>query len=308
MGTSLTEDQLRELGRLASTLTLCFDADAAGEEAALRGVRAALARDLRVRIVPLPAGRDPADLLADGREAFEHALEAAQTVLAFEVGRVLDRHGELGIDDTYAAARTVLAAAPATPERDEQVRRVASALRLDPETQAALVRPAGRTATPARSAARVRRRLDAHARLEREFLAAALALPGRGRALLSGEDVSGLLEQPEHAALLPWLRQRLDGGAAPPPPGLEPVAAEVVASAARYGLDGERAGPEEEGEQDRVLEHLWLRLQLHHLERRMTPLKEMLDSDDYSREGEQELSNLARAAEAIRHRMRAGGG
>jgi hypothetical protein len=39
MGTALTEHQLRELGRLTKRLYLCFDADAAGQEATLRGMR-----------------------------------------------------------------------------------------------------------------------------------------------------------------------------------------------------------------------------------------------------------------------------
>jgi hypothetical protein len=39
MGTSLTEEQLTELRRLCATLVLAFDADQAGQDAALRGMR-----------------------------------------------------------------------------------------------------------------------------------------------------------------------------------------------------------------------------------------------------------------------------
>src|SRR5581483_681525 len=42
MGTALTEAQLRELGRLTKRLFLCFDADAAGQEATLRGMELAV--------------------------------------------------------------------------------------------------------------------------------------------------------------------------------------------------------------------------------------------------------------------------
>src|SRR6185436_15199519 len=41
MGTALTERQLKELGRLARRLVLCFDGDAAGEDATLRGMELA---------------------------------------------------------------------------------------------------------------------------------------------------------------------------------------------------------------------------------------------------------------------------
>src|SRR5207248_3741702 len=41
MGTALTERQLKELARLTRRLYLCFDADAAGQEATLRGMKLA---------------------------------------------------------------------------------------------------------------------------------------------------------------------------------------------------------------------------------------------------------------------------
>ena len=42
MGTALTERQLQELQRLTRRLCLCFDADAAGEAATLRGMELAI--------------------------------------------------------------------------------------------------------------------------------------------------------------------------------------------------------------------------------------------------------------------------
>ncbi len=57
MGTALTEQQLRELKKLTSRVYLCFDADAAGEDATLRGMELAIAQSLDVRVVALPEGR-----------------------------------------------------------------------------------------------------------------------------------------------------------------------------------------------------------------------------------------------------------
>jgi len=62
MGTALTERQLKELSRLTNRVWLCFDGDAAGETATLRGMELAAAQGLDVRVVALPAGFDPADL------------------------------------------------------------------------------------------------------------------------------------------------------------------------------------------------------------------------------------------------------
>ena len=59
MGTALTEHQVRELGRLTKRLYLCFDADAAGQEATLRGMQLAVGQGFDVRVVALPKGRIP---------------------------------------------------------------------------------------------------------------------------------------------------------------------------------------------------------------------------------------------------------
>src|SRR5919201_3933772 len=64
MGTALTAEQVGELARLAPTVLLALDADAAGQEAMLRAARVAAGRKLALRVVPLPPGSDPAHLVA----------------------------------------------------------------------------------------------------------------------------------------------------------------------------------------------------------------------------------------------------
>src|SRR5262249_56369565 len=61
MGTALTEQQLKELGRLTKRVWLAFDGDAAGETATLRGMALAVQQGFDVKVVPLPPGIDPAD-------------------------------------------------------------------------------------------------------------------------------------------------------------------------------------------------------------------------------------------------------
>ncbi len=59
MGTALTERHVRELGRLTRIVYLCFDADAAGEAATLRGMELAHGEGLDVRVVGAPARHRP---------------------------------------------------------------------------------------------------------------------------------------------------------------------------------------------------------------------------------------------------------
>ncbi|MEI8106142.1 MAG: DNA primase [Actinomycetes bacterium] len=98
MGTALTEQQLRELGRLSKRISLAFDGDAAGESATLRGMELAVAQGFDVKVVALPPGIDPADDPA----GFEKQLEFATPYVLYrtrvEAERAVDREaGRLAV-------------------------------------------------------------------------------------------------------------------------------------------------------------------------------------------------------------------
>jgi DNA primase len=85
LGTALTERQIEMLWRLVETPILCFDGDAAGQRAAMRAISRALPL-LRpahsLRIVRLPAGLDPDDLIKrDGAQAMERMLAEPRGLL-----------------------------------------------------------------------------------------------------------------------------------------------------------------------------------------------------------------------------------
>ena len=78
LGTSLTEPHLALLWRLSPAPVLCFDGDKAGLRAAKRSIELALpflAPDRSLRLLRLPDGQDPDDLVrAGGAEAFAALL------------------------------------------------------------------------------------------------------------------------------------------------------------------------------------------------------------------------------------------
>ena len=169
MGTALTEAQLRELGRLTKRLFLCFDSDAAGEEATLRGMELAVAQGFDVRVVALPKGQDPADAPA----GFEERLSGAESYLVhrvrLELARAADRQ------EAWLRVRDVLEKAEDSPERQEALRIIGDTLDLPKETLTGIAPARGSQRrdsgiTPAKL-------LDAGARLERDALAAAFAHP-----------------------------------------------------------------------------------------------------------------------------------
>lgn len=58
-GTSLTDEQIKLIGRYTDNITVLFDGDAAGMKASLRGIDMILEKGLNVRIVIFPEGEDP---------------------------------------------------------------------------------------------------------------------------------------------------------------------------------------------------------------------------------------------------------
>ncbi|MBT6628439.1 MAG: DNA primase, partial [Gemmatimonadetes bacterium] len=81
-GTALTADQAQLLARYADRVVLIFDGDAAGSNAAVRGIDILLKTDLDVRVVTLPDGQDPDSLVREsGKEALDQLVNAAPAAL-----------------------------------------------------------------------------------------------------------------------------------------------------------------------------------------------------------------------------------
>jgi DNA primase len=226
MGTALTERQLGELGRLTRKVYLCFDADAAGQEATLRGMELAAAQGFEVKVVTLPRGQDP----ADAPEGFEERLQAAESYLLYRVRLELDRATDR--QEAFVRAREVLAKAEDSPERQEALRLLADRLDLPRETLSGLAPARGTAAAGAPEAPRL---LDAGDRLERDALAACLAHPSlvRGLTELTPEHFDSELNRRFRAVLV---GERED-------PELTGLKAELDARAAREAID-ERTGAE----------------------------------------------------------------
>ncbi|MFQ6117555.1 MAG: DNA primase, partial [Candidatus Bipolaricaulia bacterium] len=78
MGTALTEQQARLLRRYVERVVLAYDRDAAGQAAALRGMRALRNAGLDVQVALLPEDGDPDSLIrAQGATTFRATLDAA---------------------------------------------------------------------------------------------------------------------------------------------------------------------------------------------------------------------------------------
>lgn len=78
-GTALTPDHARILKRYVEEAVLCFDADTAGQNAAIRSLDPLLAAGLAVRVATVPSGKDPDQFIKEsGGEAFRDLLTRAE--------------------------------------------------------------------------------------------------------------------------------------------------------------------------------------------------------------------------------------
>ena len=188
MGTALTEAQVVELANAVGgggTIDLALDADESGLEAMVRAAALASSRDVTLRVVPLPDGLDPADLVArDGADRVRALIAEAVPFARFRVQHIL-AGAELGTpegrDRALAALRPVIGSLPAGITRDELVRQVASRLSLSADLAGSLL---ARNPAPRATAQAPRGVLDRGEQAEKTFLALCIALHDPGREAL----------------------------------------------------------------------------------------------------------------------------
>jgi DNA primase len=293
MGTSLTEEQVGILERVVSVLELCLDADRAGQDAMLRAARLAESRKLELRVVPLPEGTDPADLIASqGAEALRALVERSAPFIVFQVERILDRTDTRtaeGRDRALAELRPVLAEQPASVLLEDLLRRVAGRLDLSEKRLASLIAESGRARSaeqvPGHSSAPV---IDEVVRAERDFLVLCVSLPADGERMLVSIDPELLLTSEPLRRAARHLAGRLASPLADLPRDDEQLATTVADLVARAGS----AGPVSV----EALEHARLLLELGRVERAIRRARGA---------GSSGISDLAREREQVRQQIRA---
>ncbi len=228
MGTAITGEQVGKLSGMVTEVVLALDADSAGQEAMLRAQRVAAGRKMRLRVAAMPAGEDPAEMVAegDGAERFREIVGAAAELTAFQVGLVLDRTdvgSPAARDQALNEVAPILAAMGESITRDELVRQVAERLDLEP----ALVMGRAMAATPTtggegaadqrggrptpgsdpgpQAPPRRAAELTSRERRERALLAMCIALPAQGGEYLAKLTEAHLSVTGARAAA--WLRE-----------------------------------------------------------------------------------------------------
>jgi DNA primase len=87
-GTSLTEEQVQLLSRFTRNIIVLFDADSAGQKAALRSIEILLKQDFEVKVISLPKGEDPDSyIIKYGREKFDEEMLRARNFVEYQTAQ-----------------------------------------------------------------------------------------------------------------------------------------------------------------------------------------------------------------------------
>lgn len=82
-GTSLTLSQLKILKRYSENLITAFDMDIAGGSATKRGIDLAQKLDFNIKVITMPEGKDPAEVISEDSEAWKELVKGAKSIFDF---------------------------------------------------------------------------------------------------------------------------------------------------------------------------------------------------------------------------------
>jgi DNA primase len=169
LGTALTEEQLRQLQRYTNNFVLALDADNAGQQATIRGLnqaRQALKRVRKpvisptgrvrmesrlaanLRIVALPEGQDPDDIIRGDPEQWRSLVQNAQPLVDYFINIVAvqsDLSSAQGKAEAVAELTPLIAELDDDIERQHYTQQLSRLVQIDEQTIAHRVQAAARS-------------------------------------------------------------------------------------------------------------------------------------------------------------------
>lgn len=126
LGTALSEDHAKMLGRWCDEVVILYDADGPGQKAAERAIEILKPTKLQIRVALMPSGDDPDTLLRkQGPAAVEAAVENATQPTEFKIDQLIAAHPEKNQTFWNVVVET-LVEAPSIMEIERHVERLVS--------------------------------------------------------------------------------------------------------------------------------------------------------------------------------------
>lgn len=128
MGTSLTKDQARIIKRYTDRVFISYDGDFAGQKASIRGLEILSEEGLEVKVVSLPDGMDPDDVIKNlGAEGYAKLLADAKPLIDFKLDilrRTYDVNTIDGKRKYISNAIRVISESPSPAEQEDLLKTV----------------------------------------------------------------------------------------------------------------------------------------------------------------------------------------
>ncbi|MBU1164614.1 DNA primase [Patescibacteria group bacterium] len=119
-GTALTLEQIKLIKRYTNNLAIAYDADLAGEAASARGIDLAISEGLNVKIISLPEGKDPDDLIREDQTKWQEAIKNAQSIIEFHFKKTLKDLDLSKVENKKKAAKELLTVISKLNDKIEQ--------------------------------------------------------------------------------------------------------------------------------------------------------------------------------------------
>ena len=127
MGTSLTKEQAKLIKRYSDNVLISYDGDFAGQKADSRGIDILRDENITVRVVPMPDGLDPDDVVKQGADKYQECLDKAMPLIDYKL-HVLERKYDLSDTDSKRkfvhSALRVVAEAESESVKEELLKRL----------------------------------------------------------------------------------------------------------------------------------------------------------------------------------------
>jgi DNA primase len=134
MGVAITEKQINQIKKLTRNIALALDPDAAGEEAAMRCVGYENSLDTEVKVITLPDGKDPDEVIKEDIAVWRSVVEKAVPVIDYTIGLVsakLDLKSTQGKTEAVNQILPIIAGVTAGTRQFHYLTKLALAVGID---------------------------------------------------------------------------------------------------------------------------------------------------------------------------------
>ena len=138
LGTAITSEQARMMSRYTKKVIISYDADEAGQKAAMRAVKMLSDVGLDVTILRVPGAKDPDEYINSfGAEKFRQVLNESKSKFEYHMDNILSKHDiNLAAEKIKALyeLENVIAEVYSAAERDIYIQTISKTFNVDPKS------------------------------------------------------------------------------------------------------------------------------------------------------------------------------